>query len=779
MSSAAPGARGGSLARKTAWGVMLAVALGAIMIVLAEQALGRMGISHHEQEMHYTRGLSHAERMDELLLRIVVGVRGYLITGDDSDLAGLARRREEFDQAYTTLSKETADPETLRMLERIGETKVRHRSSVDAVITLRRRGASFDAVRRVYEDQVVPGFTLQEQALDVLIRRQEELVAAAEARVQADLKRARLLILLLSSLGVLGASGLAYLILRPIRRLHGERERAISLREEATATLDALVASVPVGMAIVDRQMRYLRVNDALSRLHGVPSREHVGRTMRQVLPEGLAEKVESIVKRCLETGAQMTNVEIAAKLPPNGTRRTFLASAFPVRLPGGSVLGVGSAITEISHRVRREERQRFLAEASAVLATLLDCAAALARLAELAVPTLADLCVVRLEAGAVDASDRTIVRHADPNEQRRAEEILKGLSAGPCDLVGPGRVQKAGEPELVREVTDELVGRMERSPGCVRWLRELSIRSCLTLPLTARGRTLGTIFFAMTEPGRALDPDDLAALRELAAHAGLAMDNVRLLRAEQEALESLGIASHEIRSPLASLTLHAELLERFLRRIPDETRHAMEASVRACLLQAYRISALVEKLMDISRIGTGSLRFELEEVDLVEVVTEVVEDFQSEARKVGCALSLSLPAAPSVVGRWDRMRLEQIVTNLLSNAIKFGEGRPVEIGVGRASSRWARLHVRDHGRGIAPEDQARIFRRFERAEAGARRPGTGLGLWIVKQLVEGMGGSIRVESEIGLGSTFTVDLPCMGPPAEASPWEHAQPQLH
>jgi signal transduction histidine kinase len=123
-----------------------------------------------------------------------------------------------------------------------------------------------------------------------------------------------------------------------------------------------------------------------------------------------------------------------------------------------------------------------------------------------------------------------------------------------------------------------------------------------------------------------------------------------------------------------------------------------------------------------------------------------------------GSALTLDVPE--SLVGSWDAMRLEQIATNLLTNAIKYGERRPIAVRLEELPDARARLTVRDHGIGIAAEHLERIFGRFERAVSVRHFGGFGLGLWIVRQVVEALGGTIRVDSVPGAGATFTVELP-------------------
>ena len=155
-------------------------------------------------------------------------------------------------------------------------------------------------------------------------------------------------------------------------------------------------------------------------------------------------------------------------------------------------------------------------------------------------------------------------------------------------------------------------------------------------------------------------------------------------------------------------------------------------------------------------------MRIELEEVDLPAVVRDVTERFAEELSQAHC--SLTLHAEQGVVGRWDPFRLEQVITNLLANAIKFGHDHPIEVSVGEADG-TATLVVRDHGIGIPPDRLPYIFERFERAVSSRFYGGLGLGLYIVRSIVETLGGSIRAESKMGDGATFTVELPCSGPP--------------
>jgi len=214
-----------------------------------------------------------------------------------------------------------------------------------------------------------------------------------------------------------------------------------------------------------------------------------------------------------------------------------------------------------------------------------------------------------------------------------------------------------------------------------------------------------------------------------------------------------ISLASHELRTPLTSLQLRIQLLARNARaETLSKDRFSRDAA--GAEDQVKRMARLVDDLLDISRIMSGRLRLDVEDVDLGGFVREVVERYPEPQRDL---VGVRVEGEP-IVGRWDRMRIDQIVSNLLSNAIKYGENNPIEISVGREADR-ARLVVRDHGVGIAAADLPRIFERFERA-AARHVGGFGLGLWIVRQVVDALGGTIAVESRLGSGSVFIVELP-------------------
>jgi signal transduction histidine kinase len=235
------------------------------------------------------------------------------------------------------------------------------------------------------------------------------------------------------------------------------------------------------------------------------------------------------------------------------------------------------------------------------------------------------------------------------------------------------------------------------------------------------------------------------------------------LQRAVEARDEFLSVASHELKTPLTALRLQVQSLQRSARRAHQAhySPQQLQAKVEAADRQVQRLVELIDALLDVSRLHGGRLDLSIAELDLAEVASEVVGRTRATASAFSSSLTLEAPA--EVVGRWDRSRVDQVLTNLLSNAIKYGGGKPIIVRVGiepSADGRRGYVSVTDHGIGIAPADQARIFERFERAVSRTHYSGLGLGLWISLRIAETLGGTLTVKSELGAGSTFMLWLP-------------------
>jgi signal transduction histidine kinase len=220
---------------------------------------------------------------------------------------------------------------------------------------------------------------------------------------------------------------------------------------------------------------------------------------------------------------------------------------------------------------------------------------------------------------------------------------------------------------------------------------------------------------------------------------------------------EFLSVVSHELRSPLTSLSLHIQALTARSKSSQRLTPAALATKLDTIDHQVRRLIRLANNLLDLSRITLGRLELERELLNLAELAREAVARNNESIAHAGCAVMLT--GDDPVVGSWDRLRLEQVLDNLLSNAVKYGAGKPIEIDVRRQGGE-ACLAIRDHGQGIPREHQTRIFQKFERVATLRQSGGLGLGLWIVREVVTALGGSVSVSSEPGEGSTFVVALP-------------------
>jgi PAS domain S-box-containing protein len=347
---------------------------------------------------------------------------------------------------------------------------------------------------------------------------------------------------------------------------------------------------------------------------------------------------------------------------------------------------------------------------------------------------------VVALDgAGRVQAWNRAATDLFGPTE-----EAVLGTAFG--DTLSPDNRRQLQERLAAADVTAG--GHLTMSIGWEEAPRHLDIS--LT-PLTGRSGEAGVMLICQDVTERVLRE------RERARHEA---DRQRLITDLQEAVDVrdnfLSIASHELKTPLTSLKLYIDALLRTAGPGGDER---LRGRLQTILRQSDRMNRLINDMLDVSRITAGRLHFEVEPTDLAEVVAEVAANIQPDCERVGSTLAV---AVEPVQGMWDRFRLDQIVTNLLTNAVKFGGGRPIEVSLTR-DQEVARLVVRDYGQGIAPEDQGRLFQRFSRLVSSRHFGGFGLGLWIVQQIVQAMGGHISLKSGVGEGATFTVVLPLSG----------------
>jgi PAS domain S-box-containing protein len=428
-----------------------------------------------------------------------------------------------------------------------------------------------------------------------------------------------------------------------------------------------------------------------------------------------------------------------------------------------GEPAGMRGVTMDITERKAAEERLRFIAEASRVLAASLDYEATLERLAHLSVASLADYCLIDLADADGDVR-RVAASHADPARQHLVERLREYPPDG-ARAAGVASVIRTGEPLVVNEMNEEALASMTRNDEHVRILRELGLKSFVAVPLVARGRTIGALTFASTRVRRDYTAEDIAYAQEIASRAALAIENSRLYKRAQEVNrakdEFLATLSHELRTPLTPILGWTHMI-----RSGRLNEAEVGRGVRVIEKNSESLSRLINDLLDMSSILSGKMRLEREPVELTSVVREAMETVRPQAEARGVALEAALGGATATVSG-DRTRLVQVFWNLLNNAVKFSpEGGRVRVSLNTDGGRVASVNVEDEGEGITPEFLPHVFERFRQADMGTTREhgGLGIGLALVKSFVEAHGGAVRAASAgSGRGSRFTVTLPALG----------------
>ncbi|WP_309888532.1 ATP-binding protein [Archangium sp.] len=523
----------------------------------------------------------------------------------------------------------------------------------------------------------------------------------------------------------------------------------------------------PIGMALVGLDGRFLNVNDSLCQLVGYSQKELPTKTFQDIThPEDLDLDLANM--RRLRQG-EISSYQLEKRyIHKAGHLVTILLTGSVVRDARGEPLHFIAQIQDISERKQLEQTWRFLAEAGPRLAASLDPQTTLATVARLAVPTLADWCVVDL----LGDDERVHWVESMAATPEKTQVLREMLAAHPHDPSRQGRlvahVLRTGQPMLLPEITGAVLEATAEDAHHLELLRRLEPLSVIIVPLLAREHILGVIILATSESGHRYGERDLALAQELARRAALAIDNARLHEQSEQATrmrdEVLRIVAHDLRTPLNVINLSAGSL---LRRSPEE-RATDTKPLESIRKAVERSTRLIEDLLDVARMEAGRLSVDRGPEESASLVQEVADLHRALAEAKSIQLTVSVPEdAPAVFADHDRVL--QILSNLLGNALKFTpEGGRVSLQVEPMGSR-VRFSVCDTGRGIPAEDLPYLFEPFWQACAG-RKEGAGLGLAIVKGLVEAHGGHLWVESSPGVGSTFFFTLPTLEEAREKPP---------
>jgi PAS domain S-box-containing protein len=533
-----------------------------------------------------------------------------------------------------------------------------------------------------------------------------------------------------------------------------EARRAI----EARLYLAAIVESSDD--AIIGKDLNGIIVswNKGAERLYGYTAAEIVGRPLALLVPPDHPNELPALMER-LKRGERIEHYE-TVRVCKDGRRLDMSLTISPIVDAEGNIIGASKIARDITARRRNEASLRFLAEASKLLAELLDVPATLCKVAGLAVPRFADWCAVDLlEPGG--SLRRLAVAHVDPAKVALAHELHRRRPPDPHAPRGLWNVLRTGKAELMPDMPDSLLVEAIKDPELLHIVRELGLKSYLAVPLTARGRTFGVLTFVAAESGRRFDADDLRLAEDLAHRAAIAIENARLYGELQETDrrkdEWIAMLAHELRNPLAPIRNALHIM-----KMPGIDGESVEQARDITERQVQQMVRLVDDLLDVSRIMRGRIDLRKEPVELAGVVARGVETAQPMIDARGQQLIVSLPPEPLRLEA-DSARLAQVVANLLHNAAKFSE---------RAGRTWltierqgteAVLRIRDEGAGIRPDLLPHIFDLFVQGDRSMERSrgGLGIGLTVVRKLVELHGGTITAHSEgPDRGSEFVVRLP-------------------
>lgn len=437
--------------------------------------------------------------------------------------------------------------------------------------------------------------------------------------------------------------------------------------------------------------------------------------------------------------------------------------------------VGLDDRSEELSDRTEKDAQIRFY---RAMADRETDYDHQLTNLARTVAEVIFDFCVVYLIDPAGDELQAAAAYHPHRQTLQSIHDAFSPSRAGVCNGLVERVIDRRQEyfrprwrPSLLQAYADG-----DEDPS--RRELDVAIHSLLVVPMiTSDDECLGALLVGRHTTTTSYEESDLALTEWIASHAAMKLETARLYRDLQRANADLdaavqardtfiSIASHELRTPLSTLKLQSQLLRRTAHRTPEKiTAEQLLPRLDSVDRQVDYLTGLIDQLLNVSRIMDGGLDVNFEPCELTAIVTTVAERFASTIEEAESELRVNCD--DEIVGLWDRQRLDRIVTNLLSNAIKYGEGNPITLSVTKQADR-AILKVCDNGRGIPKRARLKIFDRFERAVEDRRLKGLGLGLWIVREYLDSLHGTIEIESTVGEGSTFIVRLPTE-PPADAS----------
>lgn len=526
------------------------------------------------------------------------------------------------------------------------------------------------------------------------------------------------------------------------------RERKEELRE-AALIFESIIRESPLAIEIFDREGKILIWNPAAERLLGWSADEVIGRPP-PMIPEEARHEVDLVHSATLK-GDRFTGVETRLRRKDGNLMEVSLSTA-PFHDPDGEIRGAMEVLVDISERKRAEEVLSFLSRISAEITRSLTVRPILNRLAELMLPLLGDFVAIDLR-GEDGKVERIAAFHVDPE----MADVIDALKRYPLMDPDP-RTDSAGsimQPTILYEVTDNWFVHTASSVEHFRLLRQLAPRSIMVVPLTARGRHLGSITLGLTRPGRSYGFRDLELAMEVARRGSVAVENAQLFEETEQAVKSrdevMAVVSHDLRNPINNITMTVDLLREMITE--GEARRLVDTVARS----VGRMERLIGDLLDVTRIESDGLTFEMGPVDPGALAAEAAQLQQALAQENGITIETRIEEGIPTI-QADRERLLQVFQNLIDNSMRFTpEGGLIIIGA-EGETDGVRFYVQDTGAGIDPEELPHLFDRFW--QASKKGGGAGLGLTIARGIVEAHGGTITAESTPGRGTRMVFTVP-------------------
>ena len=529
---------------------------------------------------------------------------------------------------------------------------------------------------------------------------------------------------------------ITFVKINELKRVQEELNRANSL-------LENLYTSSPAGLSLHDQNLKYIRINQALADINGFPIKEHIGKTGRELIPN-LANDIEPILRRVIETNQPICNVQLQGCTPANpNVVRYWSASYYPVDLLNGN-RGVGSVVMDITDRIQAEAS---LQESEAKLLE----SQKLAHLGnwEIEVNDDFDLNYAR----ATWSAELFDIYGLDPQQPV--------LTFGELLQFHPPQDREAIRT-AIKKLLDQCTAynldlRCDRPDGSTRYLNSIGRAAC---DPTGKVTKLYGAVMDITER-KQIEAELLRQNRALEEAIAVAQAADSANQAKSDFLANM---SHEIRTPMNAILSVSQLLD--MTELDAEQRKLLETLKS----NGNKLLTLIDDILDLSKIEARELKLNAQEFALLTLTQNLLDSFTPQARDKG--LELTIDVAPELPLWWigDDFRIQQILSNLISNALKFTEQGQINVTISPAEQEATpdnlafRVHfaVKDTGIGIAPEAQASLFKAFTQADNSTTRQygGTGLGLTISRRIVELMGGKIDMESVVGEGATFWFTLP-------------------